>query len=111
MYMYFFCLPLAPSAPMIMDAFNTSSTSVRVTWTPPLFRNGIIRRYIITYYITRDGSSTSDSVMIIMGDATMADVTGLMIFTNYSISVVAETVELGDPSETVTVTTDEDCEF
>ena len=94
-----------------MDAFNTSSTSIRVTWTPPLFRNGIIRQYIITYYITSDGPSASDSMMIVMGDATMAEVTGLMIFTNYSISIVAETVDLGDPSETVTVTTDEDCEF
>lgn len=48
---------------------------------------------------------------IVMGDATMTELTGLMIFTNYSISVQAETVEPGDPSETITVTTDEDCEF
>ena len=47
----------------------------------------------------------------VIGDATMAELTGLMIFTNYSVSVQAETTELGDPSETITVTTDEDCEF
>ena len=96
---------------MIMGALNTSSTSILVIWTPPLFPNGIIRRYIITYYITREGSGASDSMTTVMGDATMAEVTDLMIFTNYSISVQAETVECGDPSETITVTTDEDCEF
>ena len=106
-----FCLPPAPSAPVIMDAVNTSSTSIRVTWAPPLFRNGIIRQYIITYYITSEGPSASDSMAVAMSDATMAEVIGLMIFTNYSISVMAETVEPGDPSETVTVTTDEDREF
>jgi hypothetical protein len=96
---------------MIMDAFNTSSTSIRITWTPPLFPNGIIQQYIITYYITSAGPSASDSTMVVMGDVTMAELTDLMIFTTYSISVVAETVDSGDPSETVTVTTDEDREF
>ena len=49
--------------------------------------------------------------MTVVGDATMAELTGLMIFTNYSISIQAETVERGDPSETVTVATDEDREL
>ena len=46
-----------------------------------------------------------------MGDATMAELPSLMIFTSYNISIQAETVEPGESSETVVVTTDEDCEF
>ena len=39
---------------------------------------------------------------------TTTELTGLMTFTTYNISVAAETVQRGDPSDTVTVTTDED---
>ena len=102
-----FVPPPAPSAPMITEAFNTSSTSIRINWTAPLSPNGIIRQYIVTY-INSEGSSASDMMMT---SETTAELTGLMIFTNYNISVRAVTVELGDPSETVTVTTDEDCEL
>ena len=46
-----------------------------------------------------------------MGDATVAELPNLMIFTSYNISIRAETVEPGENSETVIVTTDENCEF
>ena len=96
---------------MIIEAFNTSSTSISVTWTAPLSPNGIIRQYIVSY-VSSDGSC--DGVKMLPatdGDATMATLTDLMIFTSYNISVRAVTVDLGDPSELVVVTTDEDCEF
>ena len=95
---------------MIIEAINTSSTSIRIIWAPPLFPNGNIRRYVITYYITSEGPSNSESMTIDMGDATMAELPNLMIFTRYNISIRAETIEPGESSETV-VTTDEDCEF
>ena len=50
-------------------------------------------------------------MIVVMGGATMADLTSLMIFTTYDVIVQAETVERGDPSEIVMVTTDEDCEL
>ena len=43
--------------------------------------------------------------------ATMTVLSPLTIFTTYSISVQAETVDIGDPSEVVVVTTDEDRKF
>ena len=42
------------------------------------------------------------------GMATMTELTNLMIFTRYNISIRAVTVEAGEPSVVVAVTTDED---
>ena len=38
-------------------------------------------------------------------------ITGLSKYTSYTVYVQAETVALGDRSETVTVFTDEDCKY
>ena len=67
--------------------------------------NGNIRRYIVSY----QPASGSNQVMTetVDSEVNMTELTGLMIFTTYNVSVQAETVELGDPSEVVSVTTDE----
>ena len=73
--------------------------------------NGNIRQYHITYYRTASADPSQDMLQNMTdGKTTTTELTGLMIFTTYNISIQAMTVELGDPSETVTVTTDEDCE-
>ena len=87
---------------------NTSSTSLRISWLPPPVedQNGIITAYNITYVTNGESeimNSTSDSAQFI-------ELTGLLKFRTYNISVAASTrVGIG-PSETVTVTTDTDGE-
>ena len=103
-------LSVAPSEPNDVTAVATSSTSVTVTWTEPSMPNGLIRRYIITYYRTDSGLTDSQEVNITSNDTTTAVLSGLDIFTNYTIFVEAVTVATGDMSERVTVMTDEDGE-
>ena len=100
----------APSAPLEVVATNTSSTSIMVVWSPPAIPRGIITSYTITYYVTSAGENNS-STEETDTDATNGAVDGLMKFTQYSLYVQASTVAgIGDRSETVTVTTDEDSE-
>ena len=95
----------APSAPLNVAASNTSSTSVRVTWDRPDTPRGIIRNYTVSYRQTDSSVSMSSST----GDESREiELTGLDIYTNYTITVTAETVSPGDPSDPVTVFTDED---
>ena len=73
-------------------------------------RNGMIRGYVISYWPS-DGSGTIMEKTVNDGQANMTELTTLMIFTSYNISVLAVTNERGEPSEVVTVTTNEDSEF
>ena len=87
---------------------NTSSTSLRISWLPPPVedQNGIITAYNITY-VTNGESEIMNSTS---GSAQFIELTGLLKFRTYNISVAASTrVGIG-PSETVTVTTDTDGE-
>ena len=87
-------------------AHNVSSTSVMVTWMPPMAPNGIIRSYRVNFTRMSDSfageiNTTNTSVAIIM----------LEKFTTYLVQVFANTVDEGDGSDVVIVTTDEDSEF
>ncbi|XP_065915767.1 phosphatidylinositol phosphatase PTPRQ-like [Dysidea avara] len=91
----------APSAPLDITAFNVSSTSINVTWQPPMIPNGIVRSYRVVYTTgstAADVTTTNTSVVIAM----------LEIFTTYQVQVFATTVAEGDGSNIVMVTTDED---
>ena len=46
----------APSQPLNVTAYNVSSTSIMVTWEPPMMPNGIIRSYRVQFNRTTDGS-------------------------------------------------------
>ena len=95
----------APSAPLNVMAYNTSSTSIMVTWQPPLSPNGIIRSYQVSY-LANGGTSlvTNDT-----GVVTSTLLTGLSIYTTYTIFVKARTITLGNNSTTIIVSTDEYC--
>ena len=101
----------APSRPLNVMAAAASSTSISVQWDPPLIFNGIIRNYEITYYRTSVGISDSQTYNTMEGVAMATNVTGLEIYTNYTLFVRARTVALGNESETVTVVTEEDRKF
>ena len=78
-------------------------------WNRPETPNGIIRGYLITYYPTTFNDSTL-TVMTqdVAGNVTSFVLTGLEIYTTYSISIQGRTVLLGEASTTVNVTTEED---
>ena len=95
----------APSAPLNVMAYNTSSTSIMVTWQPPVSPFGIIRSYQVSYLANRGTTiATSDTDVV-----TSTLLTGLSIYTTYTIFVRARTVTLGNNSTAVTVSTDEYC--
>ena len=99
---------LAPSAPLNVTARNDSSTSILVTWVPPMTPNGMIRSYRVEF--TRMNDSNVDDVTT-DNIATSVIIGMLEKFTTYEVQVFATTVEEGDGSEIVTVTTDEDSEL
>ena len=83
-----------------------NSTSLRITWAPPLLsdRNGIIHGYNVSYNISA-GEEESSFV-----DGTSVELVGLEKFTFYNVSVQAFTVGSGPINFTV-VRTDSDGEF
>ena len=89
-------------------AYNTSSTSIMVTWQSPLTPNGMIRGYQVNYFVTGGNGATS-VVDTNVTDSTV--LTGLSIYTNYTIFVRAKTVTLGDNSISVMVSTNEDGKY
>ena len=106
LYHHMFILT-APSAPLNVTAFNTSSSSVRVTWDRPGTPRGIIRDYVISYYPTDVGAGSSMSTST-GNNSEVTDLTELDIYTSYTITVAAVTITQGDPSTSVSVFTDED---
>ena len=94
-------IPIAPSDPLNVMAFNVSSTSINVMWQPPMTPNGIVRSYHVVYTTdntTANVNTTNISIVITM----------LEIFTTYQVQVFATTVTKGNGSNVVNVTTDED---
>jgi hypothetical protein len=94
----FSALPrLAPTcSPKLLSAQTTSSTSVRLTWTPTPdneCRNGIIRGYRIGYILTE--GKHPETITVDNPSTTSHDVTGLDTYTWYTFSVLAYTVDDG----------------
>ena len=88
-----FLLPLAPSsAPGPVTGRNVSSSSLEVSWSPPpqADRNGIITNYTVYYRVKGSDASPIKSVQT-GSSANQINVTGLSIYTEYSISVSAST--------------------
>ncbi|XP_065833910.1 receptor-type tyrosine-protein phosphatase S-like [Oscarella lobularis] len=83
-------LPGISSPPRNVSAVAASSTSIRVTWTPPEFPNGPIDYYRILYEIdggSRRRRATSD-FRDYPGSSTSVLLDGLEKFTSFLISVV-----------------------
>ena len=99
-------LYLAPSSPQNFGASVINSTTVDVTWDPPSITNGILRYYTVVY-----GSSNDMEMMEVNSSDVTVLVSGLDPFTNYTFYVLAVTVTPSEPSDSVTVLTDEAGEF
>ena len=100
---------LAPNAPLNVTARNDSSTSILVTWAPPMTPNGIIRSYRVEFTGMDDSSDVDNVTTDNMTTSIVIEM--LEKFTTYEVQVFATTVEEGNGSEIVTVTTDEDSEL
>ena len=98
-----FCpAPSGPPENLIGEFIN--STSLRITWDPPLpnDQNGVIRGYNVSYNVSADES--------IFVRGTTVELGGLQKFTFYNVSVQAFTVGSG-PIDSTVVQTDSDGEF
>ena len=103
---------IAPSAPTDVSARYSSSTSIIVNWNTPKLIQGVITSYSITYYTTFSGEGNASTVVVDNGSARSSEIGGLMKYTEYTVFIWANTsAGGGDRSESVTVVTDEDCEF
>ena len=102
---------------MNVTAHNISSTSILVTWQPPLAPNDIIRLYRVEYPsatndVDQEFSGSADGIIDeIFTTNTSVIITMLEKFTTYEVQVFAMTDIEGDGSVVVLVTTDEDSEF
>ena len=95
---------LAPSAAVNVTSHTISSTSIMVTWQPPITPNGIVRSYRIEFTTRGVADNTytvNTSIVINM----------LEKFTTYQIQLFATTVAEGSGSIIVSATTDEDSKF
>ena len=101
--------PVEPSAPPAnVQGHNTSSTSIWVDWdiVPVTDQNGIILTYTVTYMALPDKATQST---VVIAPTTQANLTGLIKYRNYSITVFSSTAKGdGNVSEPIIVITDED---
>ena len=101
-------IPLVPSAPVVnLSYVNESSTSILVSWSPPLSPNGIITNYTVIVTRVQTGMnltlSTNDTELLIID---------LEAHTDYLVIVFAETdAGVGEPSHSLAVLTEEDGTF
>jgi len=97
-FMYIMCIQyVVPATPQNCSATAVSSTSIMITWAPPVITNGIIIDYSVSYVAGQSLSSadysadgnTSDDVG---SNITNTTLTGLRIATTYGIAIAAYTI-------------------
>lgn len=116
---FVFAAPSRPPTNLTGDA--PSSSSVRLSWKPvdEQHINGILRAYVIIYFVTQSPEDTVQNISIpVTGgrrrraisnpSSPSLELNGLKKFTGYTIQVLAYTVDYGVPSHEVNVTTGQD---
>ena len=110
---------IAPDPPQSVAVLVINSTAVEVTWDPPSIINGILRYYTVVYRsiddmemmevnssdVTSSGMGSGSGSGMIVGFGFI--VSGLNPFTDYTFYVLAVTVAPSEPSDNVTVVTNE----
>jgi len=94
--MYYF-LNVVPTKPQNCSVTSVSSTSVMITWSPPVMPNGIITDYSVSYVpgqslSTVDYSTDGNTSVNVGNNKTNITLTSLRIATNYNIAIAAHTV-------------------
>ena len=85
---------LAPSAPHNIVVSSINATAVNVTWEIPSTPNGIIRSYTITILTVFNDPVITVSYTGVSVLSTI--IYGLTHNTNYTVNIIAVTVEPGD---------------
>ena len=87
-------------APLRLSASRITSTSLSLSWDPPLYdqQNGNIRYYVVTLTDVALGSSRTLNVI-----ATSFTISDLRPFFVYNVSVAAHTINLGPQSGQLTI--------
>lgn len=109
----YLAFPAPRVAPTNITAFNTSSTSLHVTWQPISTKGlrGILRAYRV-YYIEEKTYFTRSLKNVTVDSASLeVELVDLYKFTNYTVYVVARTNKDGVSSEKVNASTDEDSKY
>ena len=88
-----------PDVPQNVRGYNTSSTSILVSWDemPADQQNGIITSYTITYQSQTENHNGSVSAG---PNDRQKNITGLKEYVNYNITVFASTVKGDGPRST-----------
>ena len=96
-----------PSAPVDLTYISINSTSILVSWSPPLFSNGIIINYIVVVTEVE-----IDMELTLNATDTQVLITDLKPHTKYSVVVFAETsAGVGESSLSLAILTDEEGMF
>lgn len=103
---FFYAIFSAPSEPINVRAVDSSNMSITVSWTVPSMPNGVIRGYIVSYFIS-DLGIRNMSQQNVTADKTTTEIVGLGAFTNYTVFVEGFTVVVGARSDAITVVTNE----
>ena len=95
--------------PSHITAWNTSSTSILLSWKPladPYFLHGILRGYHITYH-RLDGLESTVQVRVCSSTLSL-EVESLDEYVEYEFRVLAYTVKGAGPFHRINSTTDQD---
>ena len=101
---------LAPQVtPMAFQGFNSSSTSIVLSWDPipPEQVAGILRNFHITYRPLDTADNTTYNITLPITELTF-EITNLRKYTNYSFDIKGATKFIGAATEPIIVTTDQD---
>ncbi|PFX16562.1 Phosphatidylinositol phosphatase PTPRQ [Stylophora pistillata] len=93
----------APTAPRNLKLTVESSTSIKASWTKPLKINGVFKRYVVMYGLSKDSLSKS-----FYSFTTEYSLAPLDEFTTYYVQVHAETSVTGLSSDIISARTNED---
>ena len=94
---------LAPEkGPPNLIVSNITWSSFHLHWdaVEPDFVPGIIRSYHIVYRIVDPGFNQSDHSLVVDSHARFANISGLIGYTNYEVSVAGVTIKVGNVSVT-----------
>ena len=93
------------AAPAITEGVSFTATSIHISWSAPAVEthNGILIDYVVCY--ATDSELPMDMWQKTSAPTTTITLTGLSIFTEYTVSVAAATVAGVGPYDSVTVQT------
>ena len=94
--------PSVPSSPAFLNVTVAGPHTITLTWSPPTQPNGTILAYTISY----QGGGMED-IVVVGGNESWVNLTSLTPYTNYTLSVSANTSAGEGPAAVEIARTDE----